>query len=62
VKSTPVANFYEQLLRQYSFDKILRSQTVSKAKLHKTLWFKKAACKTLATLTPGVPEKIENVF
>jgi len=32
-------------------EKKLQSQTVSREKLHKTLWHKKAACKMLVKLT-----------
>jgi hypothetical protein len=41
-------------LHQYSFTKKSQSQTVSREKLRKTLSFKKAACKIVVTLTPGV--------
>jgi hypothetical protein len=38
-KMAPVisSTFYEQLLRQYSVDKKLQSQTISREKLDKTL-------------------------
>ncbi len=41
-------------MHQYSFDEKVHSQTVIKEKLHKTLWYKKAACKMLVKLTPEV--------
>ena len=42
---------YKLLLHQFPFAKKLQTQTVSKEKLHKTLSYKKAACKMLLKLT-----------
>jgi len=50
--SIPLALF-EQLLHQYSVVKKLQSTTKSKENLHKTLLYKKAACKMLIKLTIG---------
>jgi len=44
--------FYKQLLRQYSFDQKLQSQTVIIKKLCKIFLYKKAAHKMLLKLTP----------
>jgi len=44
--------FYEQLLRQYSFDKKLQGQTVIREKLRKALSYEKCANKMLMKLTP----------
>jgi len=40
-------------LRQFSCDKILQSQTVTREKLQKTLLYKKGLQKMLIKLTPG---------
>ena len=45
---------YKQLLRQFPFPKKLQTQTVSTEKLQKALLYKKAACKMMVKLTPGV--------
>jgi hypothetical protein len=45
--------FYEQLLRQFSFNKKLQSQTVNRGKLCKTLSYKKDGHKMLVKLTPS---------
>jgi len=41
-----------QLLRQYSFAKKSRSQTVSREKLRKAFWNEKVESKMLMKLTP----------
>ena len=46
--------FYEQLLHQYSFAKIIQRQTLCREKLLKTLLNKKSVRKILMKLTPGV--------
>jgi len=45
--------FFEQLLRQYSFEKKLQSQIVSREMLRNALSYKKGASKILMKLTPG---------
>ena len=53
------ATFYVQLLRQYSFAKKIKTQTVSREKLFETLLFEKASRKMLVILTIGLPHSSE---
>jgi hypothetical protein len=48
------STFYEQLLRQYSFAKIIQSQTVLREKLSKALSYKKGMPKMLIKMTPSL--------
>ena len=50
--------FYEQLLRQNSFDKKLQTQFLSTEKMRKKLSYEKAARKILVKLTPGQKGKL----